>query len=804
VLSITNPVLAHLPHDEVYFVATPEDGSDKGPWLSSHYNAAALSSDGGGQWQNIGGEVFLYGGHEGFTLADGTIVVCGDEALWQTTDLGKSWSEISINSGIRDCAMHGNEIVIASNKGLLFGEYDGLLTTLADGRYASVDWSGDWISAVGGNDDAIYYGRSGEKGSVILGPNENLGATTMMSNPDVLFVGDLDGDVWTLKSGVWTLCANIPPMERSGVLHMSAFEDSLLVLPASKGPYMTNRECSAWEDRSIPVITAFMPTGGGAINGKAAFTTMRLGEEAWIIAGWAGIYTSEDQGVSWKQSWLGATDRTMGVAYHSDFPDNPRIWMATYASGVAYTDDLGETFQSQSFDLSFGNIQYVNSVPAMDSLVFATDNWDLFSSIDAGVTWAAHDDPFGQLFDIQAFAADDIWLVTKYSEGTYPTRAVYSSDGGNIWTDVYVDKSILDVYSSVVRFPVGDGDRYCMADDKGVACTDDRDGDWDLKHSFSYDARNRGFAVWPGKVAPVVVCSTTGALYSTTDLGENWELSFAAGDDEIVDVAVSPQGVGLALTRMGSLLTSDDGLNWTETSIKIEAWGYSINFRPDAAGPTEALLGTSSGVVRLALKDGVWSAEPFGIYQCIDSASTYSECDDCAEESHKDAWMSHAYRVGPGAEIELHIQGSSIKVRGASDVDSMALVALEKLGLEYEIGGIDSDGFGELLIIDDLEDQTHLVTITHLAGDGVLFDALEGYGPGVTLSSEKPVVTETAETGTSHSEETSSPNETGVADTGSPNSCGCNYWTATSTLVWTGLLIPVLLMRRETTKTSYS
>jgi photosystem II stability/assembly factor-like uncharacterized protein len=803
ILSFANLTWGHLPHDEVYFLATPEDGSAKGPWVSYHFDAAAQSSDGGERWQNMGGDLFLHGGHEGFTLADGSILVCGTEGLWHSTDMGDSWSEFSIEGDIADCAMQGEEIVVASDQGLFFGTYDAPLTSLASGIYTSVDWAVDWISAVN-RDGSIYLSRAGKKGTRLEGPKTVIISTTVMNDTPLLFVGDQDGRVWALRSGVWAPCADMPAMDRPAVMHMGVFGDSLLALPANQGPYQTDSDCGAWEDRSTPELTGFSPSPGGAVSDAMAFTTMRLGEHAWVVAGWAGIYISEDQGVSWRESWIGATDRTMSVVYHPDFPKNPRIWFATYASGVGYTDDLGQTFQSPSFAFPTGNAQYLSAVPGNDGLIFATDNWDLVSSADDGVTWSIHDDPFEQLLDILVFAADDIWLIAKYDADTFPGRVAYSADGGENWMPVSAVEKILNTCNNVTRFPTGDGYRYCMADDNGVACTDDRDGEWTLKNSYKGSQRSSDFAVWPGEVAPAIAYGTEKGIYSSTDLGETWVLSYDAGEAEVVDVAVSPQGIGLALTRSGNLISSDDGFNWTEITTTINAWGYSLNFRPDIDGPTEALVGTSTGVIRLSLTDGLWSADPFGVYQCIDSAANYVECDDCtsANEAHKDAWMSHALRVAPDIEMEMYIRGSTLTIRGASDADSMALVSLTELGLTYEIGGVDSDGFGELLRIDGLEDRTHFITITHLTGDGVLFDALEAYAAGVTLSSNKPPVTdtgETAETGTSYtdSEETSPPGETGIDDTGSSDSCGCDYRNATSTIAWMGLMMPVLMVRRR-------
>ena len=109
-----------------------------------------------------------------------------------------------------------------------------------------------------------------------------------------------------------------------------------------------------------------------------------------------GLFRSTDGGLSWEQrpTEIAAecpavgTPRVTGIAI--DPTNRKNVWMGIEVDGVRYSTDRGETWKTIGNTIPNPDVHNVLVVEGPPKTIIVVVNNDLFTSIDEGTTWKAH------------------------------------------------------------------------------------------------------------------------------------------------------------------------------------------------------------------------------------------------------------------------------------------------------------------------------------------------------------------------------------------------------------------------------
>ena len=801
---------AHLPHDEIQAVAMPLALDDSSPWLAYAFDGVAVSQDGGVSWAPTGSLVSATASHEGGVTASGAMVFCDEDQVVYSLDDGATYGVVPTDGPVLACTFVGDDLVLSTRAGLYRGQPHEALTRLDPVAPSFLKATERWVAGIdedGGRlvalaeDSALYFVALPDLPAL---PTSAVVVDASTSKDLVAYVGYDDGRVWRYRSGSWRACGDLPAASHPGVYQMAATGSTVLVAPASLGPYTSEDDCVSWNDRTIDEPTEFVPTTGGAYADHAAYTSLHAVGDTVVLAGWAGLYVSWNGGVDWSQAPTVGPDRTEGVMFGEGFPTNPTVYLATFAAGPGFSVDLGVSFRAPAYNVTTGNATKFASVPGDPDHVFGLVNHEMWESYDGGWSWESSVYPFFNVLQMGLFATDDYWLVSRMFEGEYVSKAAHSVDLGQTWTPLIELDEALGSPSQIVRIDLDDGVAYCAATSVALACAPDRKGPWTTRMEYDYQ-RIGVFAIWPEEgVQQRAALATDAGIHLTVDGGETWSQVYTSTPDGVSSLGFAPDGTGLGVTAGGRVLVSEDGSSWADAGVQLPGQPYTLSIRPDWDDYSQALVGTSAGAFVLDVDALAVAAAPWGSWQRVDNASSYLVCTgSCVGEANEAASMSSVTRVEEGVSLQTWIRGHTVRVLGLVEsegseasvrvdgepVGTLAYGGATELGLLFEVTG--------------LEDVAHSVEIDHQAGSGVLVDAVEAYGDGVPLAG---VVEPVDDTGldtddTSDTAGTSDTDDTGAApppgdDTGSTKKgCGCVSGGAAGG--WLALGAVVLVWRRR-------
>jgi len=109
-----------------------------------------------------------------------------------------------------------------------------------------------------------------------------------------------------------------------------------------------------------------------------------------------GLFRSTDGGLSWEQRPAEivaecpavGTPRVTGIAI--DPANRNNVWMGIEVDGVRHSTDRGETWKTISNTIPNPDVHNVLVVEGPPKTIIVVVNNDLFTSIDEGATWKAH------------------------------------------------------------------------------------------------------------------------------------------------------------------------------------------------------------------------------------------------------------------------------------------------------------------------------------------------------------------------------------------------------------------------------
>jgi photosystem II stability/assembly factor-like uncharacterized protein len=289
------------------------------------------------------------------------------EGLWKSTDLGKVWKRVS------DPEVVVNDVMIDPRD-----SNHVLLATDRSGVIASTDGASKWTPS--------NRGYAHRYVSAIQGDNKDA---------NTLYVGvvndrEYGGVFYSHDAGLHWL-QKAAGLGGKDVFALKQASSGILVAGTNHGMYALERNASEWRPMNVVVVetTLKIPRKGArkavikATSEKSKLDSrvndLELGSGRWLAATTSGIYTSTDQGKTWKGGQvLGQTDFVSVRAEGSTV-------VAATRSSVLVSKDSGATWKHAVLPSYVVSIR--GAAIASDSQIMIASREGAFRSGDGGATW---------------------------------------------------------------------------------------------------------------------------------------------------------------------------------------------------------------------------------------------------------------------------------------------------------------------------------------------------------------------------------------------------------------------------------
>jgi len=291
------------------------------------------------------------------------------EGLWKSTDLGKVWKRVS------------NPEVVVND--VLIDPRDSnrvLLATDRSGVMASTDGASNWTTS--------NKGYAHRYVSAILTDNKDastlyVGVVNDREYGGVFYSHDA-GQHWLQKAA---------GLGGKDVFALKQAPSGMLVAGTSHGMFSLEHNASEWHAMNVVVVEHTVKTAGkGKGSRKAATTTtltksqlesrvndLELVSGRWMAATTTGIYSSTDQGKTWKGG------RILGQQDFVSVRAEGSTVVAATRSSVLVSNDRGATWKQGGLPSYVVSIR--SAAIASDNQIVIASREGAFRSGDGGATW---------------------------------------------------------------------------------------------------------------------------------------------------------------------------------------------------------------------------------------------------------------------------------------------------------------------------------------------------------------------------------------------------------------------------------
>jgi photosystem II stability/assembly factor-like uncharacterized protein len=291
------------------------------------------------------------------------------EGLWKSTDLGKVWKRVS------------NPEVVVND--VLIDPRDSnrvLLATDRSGVMASTDGASNWTTS--------NKGYAHRYVSAILTDNKDastlyVGVVNDREYGGVFYSHDA-GQHWLQKAA---------GLGGKDVFALKQAPSGMLVAGTNHGMFSLEHNASEWHPMNVVVVEHTVKTAGkGKGSRKAATTTtltksqlesrvndLELGSGRWMAATTTGIYSSTDQGKTWKGG------RILGQQDFVSVRAEGSTVVAATRSSVLVSNDRGVTWKQGGLPSYVVSIR--SAAIASDNQIVIASREGAFRSGDGGATW---------------------------------------------------------------------------------------------------------------------------------------------------------------------------------------------------------------------------------------------------------------------------------------------------------------------------------------------------------------------------------------------------------------------------------
>jgi len=291
------------------------------------------------------------------------------EGLWKSTDLGKVWKRVS------------NPEVVVND--VLIDPRDSnrvLLATDRSGVMASTDGASNWTTS--------NKGYAHRYVSAILTDNKDastlyVGVVNDREYGGVFYSHDA-GQHWLQKAA---------GLGGKDVFALKQAPSGMLVAGTNHGMFSLEHNASEWHPMNVVVVEHTVKTAGkGKGSRKAATTTtltksqlesrvndLELASGRWMAATTTGIYSSTDQGKTWKGG------RILGQQDFVSVRAEGSTVVAATRSSVLVSNDRGATWKQGGLPSYVVSIR--SAAIASDNQIVIASREGAFRSGDGGATW---------------------------------------------------------------------------------------------------------------------------------------------------------------------------------------------------------------------------------------------------------------------------------------------------------------------------------------------------------------------------------------------------------------------------------
>ena len=335
------------------------------------------------------------------------------EGLWKSTDLGKVWKRVS------------NPEVVVND--VLIDPRDSnrvLLATDRSGVMASTDGASNWTTS--------NKGYAHRYVSAILTDNKDastlyVGVVNDREYGGVFYSHDA-GQHWLQKAA---------GLGGKDVFALKQAPSGMLVAGTNHGMFSLEHNASEWHPMNVVVVEHTVKTAGKAKGSRKAATTttltksqlesrvndLELGSGRWMAATTTGVYSSTDQGKTWKGG------RILGQQDFVSVRAEGSTVVAATRSSVLVSNDRGATWKQGSLPSYVVSIR--SAAIASDNQIVIASREGAFRSGDGGATWehVVNGLPGKDITSVSFDSTHKRMLATSDATGVI----FESRDGGRSW-----------------------------------------------------------------------------------------------------------------------------------------------------------------------------------------------------------------------------------------------------------------------------------------------------------------------------------------------------------------------------------
>ncbi len=473
-----------------------------------------LSIDKGQSWSSIRKEKTY-----ALTIRDSELFACGN-GLWKTTDRGTSWSELDSATGLVSIFVDGTNIYAGGIDTFLYSYDDGSSwsstnrfdtsdlsaaycvvdriiaqdnTLLVDiyaggpgtpfGVYRSLDRGKSWSSSpMSGVNAFVYVGSkliafgesydptytSDDDGiSWQVHPSDLIHGTCLVFANDLLFSGTYDDGVFVSSDtgATWT--------QKSISLSQPAYSTS--VVSSKVYAACNDRIFVSSDDGNQWSITHVFDTPSSATPYLGS--SLSVGDSTVFLSSSVGLFISTNRGITWTYR---PSSPTSIYASPIVFMDGTLFCVAA-SYGIDRSSDSGVTWTAVQLNKLGVQSNYVSSLIALGSKLFAGTDSGIFVSADVGITWKESDSGFPLGTGDNTVLSFSI-IGSNIFVGTDYTGVFRSTDSGVTWfavSPIIPDTGIVTVFNvEQDLFALAGPDGYSI-DDGGLFLSTDLGFSWE-------------------------------------------------------------------------------------------------------------------------------------------------------------------------------------------------------------------------------------------------------------------------------------------------------------------------------------
>ncbi len=319
-------------------------------------------------------------------------------------------------------------------------------------------------------------------------------------------------------------------------------------------------------------------------------------ENRLFVSCWEGIFSSTNNGVTWKSTSTGLTHNVINALAKSS--SSSTIYAGTLTGGVYISVDNGGSWKETNTGLTNKNVY---SLLAYGGSVFAGTKSGIFLSTDIGATWTSVNNGLTNL-DINDLAIAPGVEDTSIFVATANGGLFRSKNNGSSWLSISTGLNTLNTWSLAVDTTNIIAPIIFVGTTSGVFRSSDDGSTW---HSASVGVTNQ-YILSLTFSQNDLFAGTRDGLFRSTDHGTNWSrVDSSFSDLAITAIEVIGSNLITGSFQGGVFLSSVNGSNWKCTGL-----------------PTATV---NSIVIN---KGNIYAGTTHGIFMSSDEGTSWDEADN--------------------------------------------------------------------------------------------------------------------------------------------------------------------------------